>query len=554
MNLAMRGSAAGVSYSLWLRLRWVLGGILIYIAALAITVHLVSSALIIASVGVLALSSVAAHVVTVLTLGPSDIAARGSGFPRIMLVLPMRTSALVGWPMLFGVIGVALMWVLVVVLVLRPAGLMTPIIWPAALSAAAMAWVQAMGWTPFPSPFARVPALALAMTPLILLGCFAGLFLESHLVAATIVVSSLLWTFAAYAFAVQGLARARAGSDGDWVRALLASVGARLQKHRRAADDVRRRFRSDFSAQLWHECRCNAIALPVMLTFVGLPMIALILPTVINDNRGKGLMIGSQYVSPSQLGLGFLVGMFLLFSGLYGPSLGKFNIWGKEEMSAFFAIRPMTTARFVFVKMIAAALGALIAWTIMLALIAVWAVVEASPLNPNESLVLAAAAYVSPRTIAMCIAIMLGLLAFAWREIAIGMWITLTGRKWLATLLSLLMMAIFSLTAIIGTWVYKQPEIQPRLFAATPWLIGASLVAKLCSAAFVFAALHKQRSIPPSAMIWWLGAWCLAAVGLCGLLALWVPPSPMLAACVLLLLPLTRVAAAPLALHWNRHR
>jgi hypothetical protein len=296
------------------------------------------------------------------------------------------------------------------------------------------------------------------------------------------------------------------------------------------------------------------IALPVMLSFVGLPMIVLILPTVINSDPRKNLMFSSHVISPAMLGLAILIFLFVLFSGLYGPSLGKFNLFGKEAMPAFFAIRPMATSRFVLVKMIAAALGALAAWAILLVLLGVWAVVEASSLGPDASIVRGAWADASPRDVAVFIAALFGLLAIAWREIVNGMWMSLTGRKWLSVVIGVSMMVVFILAGIAGWWVSHRPDVQPHVRASVPWLVGLSAAAKLFVAAWVIMTLGKHRLVPHGTLCLWLGGWVLVGVILFATLSYATTPTLMLATILFLLLPLTRLAAAPLALRWNRHR
>src|SRR5258705_13837924 len=46
-----------------------------------------------------------------------DLAARESTFPRRMFVLPIRTSALAGWPMLYGTAAAVGLWAVAVLLV-----------------------------------------------------------------------------------------------------------------------------------------------------------------------------------------------------------------------------------------------------------------------------------------------------------------------------------------------------------------------------------------------------------------------------------------------------
>jgi hypothetical protein len=275
---------------------------------------------------------------------------------------------------------------------------------------------------------------------------------------------------------------------------------------------------------------------------------------VINGNFITNFMFVSVDLSPAVIGFALFAGGLLLMCGLYGPSLGKFDVWGKEQMPSFFAIRPMTTSQFVLIKVIAAGLGALAAWGIMITVFGVWGIVEASPLNPRESLVRAAFADASLREVLIFVAALLGLLAMAWRDIVIGIWISLTGHKWLGICLGVFSMLFFGLAVIAGQWIYRHPEVHPRLIAWLPWLVGFIVSLRIAAAAWGFIALHKARLISPRILAVWLAGWLAVWAGLLAALSFAVTLSPMLMAGIFLVLPLTRLAIAPLALHWNRHR
>lgn len=550
----MNASGIGIVYSLWLRGRWATIGLLTYIAALAMVVQLSSSPLFVASFGVLPPVALVAHLLTVVTLGPADLGARGSSFPRHMLVLPVRTCTLVGWPMLIGTTTIASLWILIAAGVLWPGGLYVPLLWPAAVAAAATAWLQAIGWSPFPSPFARVPALAVALVPLILFGAGAGILFESRIVALLMVVASIVWMFVAYVFATNGLARARAGSEGEW---LGEDAGRRLRAIRRrfaAHMTWLPEFRSSFWAHLWLECRRNAIVLPMMFFWMAMPVMLLIVMSVIRPNSRDLYLIASLSLTPSAFGLALLMGFSVMFCGLYGPGLGKFDIWGKDQIPGFFAIRPMSTPRYVQIKMTAAVIGALAVWAMMLLLLFFWALLEASSWNPRPSIVRSSLTTATLRQLAMIAAVPLGLLALSLRAMLSGMWPTLTGRKWLSTALMFAMMTFLTLAGGIGVWAYKHPQVKAELMRWLPWLLAVALAMKLLVTARIVSALRDGGVLSTQAMLRWGAAWVVGCVILFLAGTYFVAPSLTLAAGVLLFMPLTRIAAAPLALYYNRHR
>src|SRR5262249_60619186 len=84
--------------------------------------------------------------------------------PTRMFALPVRTLALVGWPLACGAAALALLWLAVALLVLRPCGLQAPLLWPACLLVALLAWSQALLWLPFGLRWLRVIAGTAAPT------------------------------------------------------------------------------------------------------------------------------------------------------------------------------------------------------------------------------------------------------------------------------------------------------------------------------------------------------------------------------------------------------
>ncbi len=471
--------ALGIAYSLWMRARWAVAAIAVYLLCLSIAAQLLPGSREPILLAALLLTAAITHLLQVFTLGPSDLGIRASGYPKHMFVLPMSTRSLVGWPMLIGAATHAGLWILIASLVFIPAGFAAPVVWPAALVAAGTAWVQAIGWMPFPTPFARVPALAVAMTPLVGFGAWCGLFLERSDVSSVVVAGSVIWGMVAYAVGVRGLARARRGDDGDmnFVLERLRTAFARfIPRTRRLA---RRPFRSPAAAQLWHEWRRNASFLPAMIGLLGVPMLALNCKIALDAQSDRTLMFGSVSVSTPVMSLLMSVGLFLMLAATIGAGVGKFDIWGKESIPSFFAVRPMTSAQFVRLKLVAAAFSTMASITILLVLLAIWVAVEISPLNPRESAIRAAVGQLTWGKAAIAGVAVCGLCALTWRGIAIGIWPSLTGRKWITVAIGVVITGVMTLAIIAGSWIYQNPQIQSDCLSALPWLLGILVGAKV---------------------------------------------------------------------------
>src|SRR5207249_6950961 len=85
-----------------------------------------------------------------------DLAARQSMYPTRLFTLPVSTAALVAWPMLYGGIAMVMLWLATRAFVLWPPGIPVPVIWPALLAPALLAWTQSLMWMPYPLPGLRV--------------------------------------------------------------------------------------------------------------------------------------------------------------------------------------------------------------------------------------------------------------------------------------------------------------------------------------------------------------------------------------------------------------
>jgi hypothetical protein len=546
--------ALGIAYSLWIRARWAVVGIAAYLTCLAIAAQLFPGSREPILLAALLVTAAIAHLLQVFTLGPSDLGVRASGFPKNMFVLPLSTKSLVGWPMLFGAATHAGLWILVATLVFIPTGFAAPVVWPAALVAAGTAWVQAIGWMPFPTPYARVPALALAMTPLVGFGAWCGLFLERSDVSSIVMAGSVVWGMLAYVVGVRGLARARGGDDGnlDFVleplrRALAGSI-PRIRLTGKCP------FYSPASAQLWHEWRRNASFLPAMMGLIGVPMLALNCKIALDAQPDRTLMFGSVSVSTPLMSCLMSVGVLLMLAATIGASLGKFDIWGKEAMPSFFAVRPLTSAHFVRVKLLAVAFSAIASVTILLTLLAIWAAIEISPLNPRDSAVRAAVGELNWRKAATAGLSVFALCAITWRGIAIGLWPSLTGRKWISVAIGVFFTGAMTLAIIAGSWIYQNPAIQSDCLTVLPWMLGVLAGAKVGAACGAIRFLLDGRLTKPRTLALGLAVWVACVLLILAVVRCFVDLNWPVVAGATLLVPFTRLAIASAALHWNRHR
>ena len=105
---------------------------------------------------------------------------------------------------------------------------------------------------------------------------------------------------------------------------------------------------------------------------------------------------------------------------------------------------------------------------------------------------------------------------------------------------------------------YHHPEYHKPLLRAVPSVMSLAVLLKLLATAWTARRLLQRQLLHPNTLIRLLALWFLSVLGLMALLAWLIPAdaAPRFEATlgVVLLVPLARLLAAPLALAWNRHR
>jgi len=186
--------------------------------------------------------------------------------------------------------------------------------------------------------------------------------------------------------------------------------------------------------------------------------------------------------------------------------------------------------------------------------LAIWGALEASPLNARASLVRGFFAEATFKDWIGLTLILIGLPILIWRNIVVGMWPTLTGRKWFSIMLSSVsILFVLSLPGLAG-WLARLPEAKEKLIAATPWLLGAAVIVKLCAAIWIGATIQRRSLLAVREIGLACGVWILAVAVFTAIGAALVDWTWFIPAAAVLLAPLVRIGLAPLALDWNRHR
>jgi hypothetical protein len=562
----MQSPALGIAWELWRPHRWWLSGMVVYLLVLALVYQMVGVEVLARLLGntlfaeALAqkalliedlarfMGFVSAFPVAIGLFGMlgvfgygmhTNLRMKDSSFPRRMFVLPVRTMALVGWPMLYGALAVALTWATLAETVLRPSGIEMPSGLLLLVAVAVLAWTQAIGWSPFGAGWLKAVS-AVLMSSIIVAVPIVGAAFEVR-------EANLLWIIAgslplAYGIAVSGVSRARCGDVPEWYW-----WSQRIQEIGRWLPRRRQPFASAAHAQVWFEWRRHGTALPFL---VGCMLPMLLLP----------LVFGRNDALPAVRVL--LIGAFLppFVAGFAGTMVGKTNPWVKDYYGVppFMATRPLTCGALVAAKLKMAALSTLATWALVLAVLPLAVVIMGhgeevqewwkDGLRQVDTLKLCALAGFG----------IMGLVLLTWKQLVENLVIGLTGRAWVINGCVFFGLGLLSTLGLFGGWLYLHPAYHGTFFAALPWLLSGLALLKLLAAGWVCRAISRRGLVATQTLVRLLGIWVLVTIGLVLILCWLVPRDymsvPSIALGIVLFLPLARLAAAPLALAWNRHR
>jgi hypothetical protein len=252
--------------------------------------------------------------------------------------------------------------------------------------------------------------------------------------------------------------------------------------------------------------------------------------------------------------LGMLLALPIVFALFLGGQLGLQDAWSSYAASPLIAARPISTLRLIRAKLLMCAASTLAGWLVILL------IVPLLLLRPGfgQSVVQAAQAIGIVRFTALAVAAIAAMIAVTWLQMAGNLWLSLTGRAWVVNGVTCVGASLAGAATLVGVWIYFHPELHGAMRAAGPWVLGLLLAAKFVLATAVTIALVRSGLTSASLAAGMLGTWALTAMTLL-LIALWLVPSQYVSAAdlaggIVLLVPYSRLAGAPLALDWNRHR
>jgi len=544
----VRSPAAAVGWEFRRRHRWGLRGVTAYMIVLAaiklvviargIPIYL-DSAESFAFVVVVPLTATFTYFLAMFTFGlDGDLAARQSMFPARRMTLPVTTTALAGWPMIYGSAAIGMLWLATRALAPWPSGFEIPTIWPALLAVSLLAWTQALTWMPYPLPGLRIVVTVLWLGTIDAIALLAVAFHARESLMVGIIVPQIPLAYVVARFAV---ARARRGEVPDW-RGTFASLaqiprtGARVPRH----------FRSPAAAQAWFEWRRHGRSLPAWVGIV-LPF-ELVLLWAVGASRPLLLTVLAAILLTPPFVATFAAAAVSKSSSDRGDSNG---------VAPFVATRPLTSAELVAAKLKMAVGSTVVAWLLVL-----FTTPIALKLSGTSAIVLDTWHHVRmfmgmPRAVVLLLLILTGCIAATWTQLVQSLFIGLAGRASLIKASVFLTLGFFFLFGPFFEWIADSGRLG-ELWSALPLIFAVLVAVKMAAAVWIALRLYGKRLLSDRTLVAGAALWCVTVFALYAALA-WMLNTPhiphyLLMLVAILTIPLVRVSAAPVALAWNRHR
>ena len=542
----MRSPGAAFGWELRQRHRWGLISVVVYFIALS-AIRLViaardffidfDSAETFAFAFVVPFSSYFTYFIAVFTFGlDGDIAARQSMYPARLFTRPVSSAALAWWPMLYGAAASAILWTATRLLALWPSSLVVPVVWPGFLAVALLAWVQALTWMPYGLPGVRVIVVLLWLTMIDTIVILALHFRasEAQMIAFLLPQIPLAYLIARYA-----VARARRGDVPDW-------SGAFDLIKRSSGASAQRIFRSAASAQRWFEWRLSGKSLPVWVAIV-LPFELLLFWTA-----GTVAPLLLEY-----LVIVLLTPIILATFAAATVSKASVNVSDSYGLAPFIATRPLTNAQLIAAKLRTTLWSTALAWLLVIVFVPLaleWSGEMALVLERSRRF---AETVGTPRAVVFWVLVVAAFIAATWKQLALTLYIGLTGRAWLIKGSIFATLTFLFLIGPTAEWLIETRRLG-RLWSALPQILALLVCVKMSAAVWIATRLYRSRLVSDLALVTGAACWCVAVFALYAILV-WMLDTPHIPHYLLMLLallatPLARLSAAPLALAWNRHR
>jgi hypothetical protein len=227
-------------------------------------------------------------------------------------------------------------------------------------------------------------------------------------------------------------------------------------------------------------------------------------------------------------------------------------------VTPFMATRPLTSPALIAAKLKMAFWSTLVAWLLVLAVIPLALALSGAWPLVSERASRGIEVVGTLRAIVVVLLVLSGLIASTWKQLVQALCIGLTGRDWIIRGSVLIALLLLVAAGPLVDWIITDKNGQTAFFNALPLIPLVLACIKMSAAAWIVVRLYDSRLFSDRALVIGAACWLAAVTALYGFLV-WFVSTPLmpryfLGAVAILLVPLGRLSAAPLALAWNRHR
>src|SRR5947208_15353543 len=163
-----------------------------------------------------------------------------------------------------------------------------------------------------------------------------------------------------------------------------------------------------------------------------------------------------------------------------------------------------------------------------------------------------------PRAVAILLLAVAALLAATWKQLVQSLYVGMSGREWVVKASVFAVLTFLAVILPLAVWISRSKPAMAALWNNFALIAAVLVFFKLSAAVWIAMRLYDKRLLSDRTLVIGAVCWDVAVFALYGLLV-WIVPLTLIGSYVLALVamlevPLARIAAAPLALAWNRHR
>ena len=479
-------------------------------------------------------------------------------FPARLFNLPVATSWLVAFPMIYGALTVLGVYLSAAWLIFWPLGRSLPLLWPCLYLVAALALFQSIVWSIPERRYLKLLCLSLAATVI----CVGWMFFLPHVIEGTLEELGYTGSVRSFQIKLMGvllLAGPAAYAISLWRIYQQRHAGGCRTGRVLALDEwianhffVRTRpFRSARHAVFAHEWRRHGFILPIGVAAI---LAMTCLPAWLSGPiSGKGTVAVLSWVLLSPIVLALIIGC----------GFAKFDFWNTDlKMPLFAAVRPFSPGDWVLTKLQVAIGSVLLTWLLAL-FVSFLFVAYAGDLGGLDRLYWELKIHYPPGTRWLIVALaVFAAMTLSWRCLIGGLAIGFSAnRTWFYTV-NAACAAVLAAVLFLLIWRGDRTDHPLHLYqlwpgiARLPFLLLLIVLAKAVVAAWAWTRVLRNDLLEGRRIAIYFCAWSMATALIAVSISLAFPHTAWLRHTLMLLslliVPLAGPALAIVALLRNR--